>query len=480
MTFLRQIALLACFFGFVVDSEAQDSMTLNGAIMRALSHDPVIRKSESDTREATGYSIETKADLGPQVRLQGSSGYANRDRSIDGVSSGGEDLFSRQISLIGEQLLWDGGLSRYRWRDAEKREEGKAMLEKAQREITAFYTTEAFLDVIRARRQIHYARENLVIHKKVRNLAGERAEAAGNQADVELSAARYDLALTLLKERELALDLAESVFNRYVGTMPPPHLASPSVPRIGSIDEISPEGNFHYQAALLQKQAAVLAKSAIEQRYKPRVFFRGTGTLGEDVLGIRGEDNEASALVVVEWDLFESGRKRGELEQALADIDRQTSVIDETVVLLEQDIRSRWADYTTIQDRIGVLRRYERELGRTGDLYEEQFELGTRPLLSTLDIRNEEIGAAIRLADEEFEEALLGYRLLSFGGRLIRETVGEQYLLPEGYGDAKEPIAPESEIPRRAELVAEPTATPPDGEKKKFRPFGFLQRKDVE
>ena len=476
-----RISALAAFACAPLLTVADDSMSLDSAIIRALSNDPVIRKIGADTREAQGYSREVKADLGPQLRLEGSAGYAQRDRSIDGIARGGGDLFSRQISLIGEQLLWDGGFHRYRWRDAAKRLEAKELLEKAQREITAFYTVEAFLDVVRARKQIRYARENIGVHNKVKQLAKDRADAAGNQADVELSSARYDLALTLLKERELALKQAETVFRRYVGVAPPPVLTAPSVPTIDSVHEIRPEGNFHYQAALMQKEAAEYARQAIEQRYKPNVLFRGTGTVGEDVLGIRGEDDEVSALVVVQWDLFESGRKKGEVEQALADIDRQAAIVDETVVLLEQDIRSRWADYTSITERIGILRRYENELGRTADLYEEQFELGTRPLLSTLDIRNEEIGAAIRLADEEYDYHLLAYRLLSFGGSLIRETVGESYLLPDDFHSEDKPA------PLSAKVVEEPApvmekatgiAEAPADEKSKprFRPFGFLHK----
>ena len=160
------------------------------------------------------------------------------------------------------------------------------------------------------------------------------------------------------------------------------------------------------------------------------------------------------------------------MEQALADIDRQAAIIDETVVLLEQDIRSRWADYSSISGRISILRKYERALDKTATLYEEQFELGTRPLLSTLDIKNEQIGAAIRLVDQEYEFDLLSYRLLSFGGRLIRETVGESYLLPRP-GDCNSK-APVSELPKQPRpVVVEPT--PVVEKKKKFRPFGFLK-----
>ncbi len=450
-----------------------DVSTLNDAIVRSLAIDPVIRKVESDVHEASGYEREVKADLLPQIRLEGSSGYANRDRSIDGVSSGGQDLFSRQIALVGEQLLWDSGFQWYRWKDAERRKEGQEMLEKAKREMTALYAIEAYLDVIRAREQIALAKRNLQVHQEIRALARDRADAAGNQADIELSSARYNLALTLLRERELALDQASVLFHRYVGMRPPGNLASPRVPRISSVDSIDPAKNFHHQAAVLQRRAARLAVEAVERRYSPRLMFRGTGGVGEDVLGIKGEDNEVSALVVVQWDVFEGWRKKGLMEQAIADVERQTAIIDETLVLLTQDIRSRWADYSTLSDRIGILRDYRSRLGETAKLYEEQFELGTRPLLSVLDIKNEEIGAAIRITDEEFERAVLSYRLLSFGGRLIAETVGEKYLdLPvEAMGvpivhPSTLRAVPKDQVPTVEEEPVE-----------KFKPFWFLQKK---
>lgn len=460
------------FISSVVVGSASDSMTLNDAIIRSLAVDPVVKKVQADVHEASGYEREVKADLLPQVRLEGSSGYANRDRSVDGVSSGGQDLFSRQIALIGEQLLWDSGFQWYRWKDAEKRKEGQEMLECAKREITALYTIEAYLDVIRARTQIELARRNVEVHAKIRNLAKDRADAAGNQADIELSSARYDLALTLLRERQLALKQADTLFLRYVGMNPPNDLSYPVVPRISSMASIDPAKNFHHQAAVLQKKAARLAVEAVERRYSPKVVFRGTGGVGEDVLGIKGEDNEVSALVVVQWDLFEGWRKKGYMEQAVADVERQTAIIDETLVLLTQDIQSRWADYSTISERIGILREYRARLSKTAKLYEEQFELGTRPLLSVLDIKNEEIGASIRITDEEYEQALLSYRLLSFGGRLLSETVGAKYLdLPvEGMGV---PVV----HPSTLRATPKEEVAPAEEEVEKFNPLWFLQKK---
>jgi len=180
-----------------------------------------------------------------------------------------------------------------------------------------------------------------------------------------------------------------------------------------------------------------------------------------------------SAMVVVQWDLFEGWKKKGLMEQAIADVERQTAIIDETLVLLTQDIQSRWADYSTISERIGILRDYRSRLAKSTKLYEEQFELGTRPLLSVLDIRNEEIGASIRITDEEFDQAVLSYRLLSFGGRLISETVGEKYLdMPvEAMGV---PIVHPSAL-RSASKTEVNQAV--EEEVEKFKPLWFLQKK---
>ena len=76
-----------------------------------------------------------------------------------------------------------------------------------------------------------------------------------------------------------------------------------------------------------------------------------------------------------------------------------------------------------------MLERYREGLSKTVKLYQDQFDLGTRPLLSLLDIQNEKTGAEVRLTDERRDRTFLAYRLLYFGGRLIPETVGDDYLV---------------------------------------------------
>jgi adhesin transport system outer membrane protein len=337
-------------------------------------------------------------------------------------------LFSRRIGLVGRQLLWDNKFQRLRLEDARERRDGKILLDNAQRETTAMGAVEAFLDVIRTRSQIKWAKANLANHKKIMGLAEKRAGGAGDESDVQLSSSRYELALSLLRERQLAVLQADSKFVRWIGHRPPPDLTTPKLPQINALSEIDPKENWHYKAVLKQFNAAIIQEKAMKRKYAPRFALELRGSRGENVNGIKGEDNEVSALIVAQWDLIDGGLRKGEIEQAVADIERQGAILDETLVIIKRDAAARWDDYRTIGERIGILENYRSKLTNTVELYRDQFDLGTRPLLSLLDIQNEKTGAEIRLTDERSDQLFLGYRLLFFGGKLIPMTVGDEHL----------------------------------------------------
>lgn len=417
---------VACFA--LVAGSAVAQTTLNEALSQSLAKDPTIYKIHADVTEARGFEKTVKSDLLPQLSIEGRFGAAMHDQAPAGAE--GDTLMNRRGSVLGRQQIWDGGFNWYRWQDAKQRLVAKELLDKAQRESTAIGTVEAYLDVIRARKQIELAKQSVGAHQKVLDLAKKRAEAAGNQADIELSSARYNLSRTLVLERELALHQAEAAFTRWVGHNPPAHLSMPEVPEVNSLREIDPTHNFHYLATLKQRDAAQLEKKSLQRKYYPRFYLEGSAGLGQDVLGTKGRDNDASILIVGSWDILDGGKRKGEIEQAMADVDRQIAIVEETLVLLNQDINARWQDYRSIEQRLKLLRDYEGSLDKTVKLYQEQFDLGTRPLLSLLDIQNEVISASIRVEDEIHDRALLAYRLLFFGGRLIRETVGPAYLEP--------------------------------------------------
>lgn len=422
--------LLPVLLGMLVASASNlpGQMDVEDAIVRSLSHDPGIRKVYADVTDAEGFSQKTRADLLPQISVEGRAGAALRDTAFNQTQGQGDMLFSRSASIIGRQQLWNWNSDWYRYQDSKHRILAKENLDKEQRETTAFMTIAAYLDVIRARKQLELAEDSAEVHANIPELAEKRAAAAGNQADVELSKARYDLSRTLVMERRLSLRQAEVAFARWVGQRPPAHLTTPKTPRIASLGEIDPRKNFHYLATTKQHEAALLEKKSIERKFGPRFYLEASASVGQDVAGTRGRNNDASFMLVGTFDLFDGGRKKGELIQAIADVNRQLAITEETIVLLNEDIVARWEDYRSIGQRIATLKTYSGELAKTVALYREQFNLGTRPLLSLLDVQNELISASVRITDAQRDRTYLGYRLLYFGGRLLRETVGERYL----------------------------------------------------
>ena len=433
--------LLSLLFGVLAGSSSNlmGQMDVEDAIVRSLRHDPVIRKVYADVTDAEGFTKKTRADLLPQISIEGRAGAALRDTAFNQTLGQGDMLFSRRASIIGRQQLWNWNSDWYRYQDAKSRILAKENLDKEQRETTAILTIAAFLDVIRARKQLELAEDSAEVHGSIPDLAEKRAAAAGNQADVELSKARYNLSRTLVMERRLSLRQAEVSFARWVGERPPAHMTAPKTPRIASLGEIDPRKNFHYIATTKQHEAALLEKKSIERKFGPRFYFEASAGVGQDVAGQRGRDNDASFMLVGSFDLFDGGRKKGELIQAVADVNRQLAITEETIVLLNEDIGARWEDYRSIGQRIATLKTYSGELAKTVSLYREQFNLGTRPLLSLLDIQNELISASVRIADAQRDRTYLGYRLLYFGGRLLRETVGERYLTATPQSVSKNP-----------------------------------------
>jgi outer membrane protein TolC len=419
----------------------EGGIALKDAITKALVHDPTIRKVFADVIQADGFAKEMRSDMRPQLSLDGAAGPSRRDRSVEGLAASDDVLFSRSASLVGRQLLWSNGYFTKRYKDARERLEATQMLERQQRELTAYAVVGVFLDIVNARRQITYAENNVVEHNRVLGLAKERSAAAGTQADVELSDARYNLAQNLVRERRLALRQAEAQYLRLVGEPVPSSLLMPRVPVVKSFASLDFRQNWHYKATEKQYAAAVLEKEAIRSKYAPRVYLEARGTVGQDVGGIEGRDNAASAMVVMSWDIFDGGRRKAEVQQAVADIERQEAIIQEVLLTIQQDAAAHWAEYISAKDRLDLLKKYADSLRGTVSLYREQFDLGTRPLLSMLDVQNEVTSAMIRIADEERDFGKVAYSLLYFSGSLIPYAAGSEYIAT--------PREPDGSVPTR-------------------------------
>ncbi|MDF1816871.1 MAG: TolC family protein, partial [Verrucomicrobiales bacterium] len=286
------------------------AITLSGAVRLMLEHEPELNAAEYDTLSSIGDHRLARSELRPQIVLDSSTGYSQRDRSTDGRFRSGQTLLQKEIGVSLRQLLYDGGVSRNNERSARNAHLAQQLTEKSLIEERVVDLSEVYLEVLRVRRQIALAQRNVDDHRTMRDMLQERARAGGNRADVGLVQGRLQLALNTMSTQRLALNLAEARFERLVG-VPPVNLIHPPVPKIPStVEAIDICRNFDYLASLEALEAAEHRYEAARARKKPKVYLDAGLSYGQNSSGIRGDDNEMSALVVGSWDIFTGGKNK--------------------------------------------------------------------------------------------------------------------------------------------------------------------------
>lgn len=412
--------------------------TLSGALDKMLKHEPELQAAYYDSLASTEEIGIARSEARPHVSLNGSAGTVKRDRSLDGVASGADDpLFSRQFGVSVRQLLFDVGATKGRVKVAKHNAEVQKHLENGMRESRAVDLAEVYLEVIRSREQIKAAQENVEVHEAIVNKLKERVANGQSASDLALVQGRLGLARTLLFTQELALELAGNRYELLTGerpsgslTMPP---AAPLPAALGSLDL---SNNWEYRAAQEAVEAANAQEDATRRDRLPKVHFDGGYSVGEDVLGVEGSDNEARALITMSWDLMKGGANQAMQRRNAALESKARELMRAAELQRSYNAANLWMEMQGSVNTLDALNSYSEKLNRVGADYEELFNLGKRELLAILDIKNEQHSARSRLVDARFNRLTSGYRILGVQGQLIGWLQG-------GYGGAaaSKPVA---------------------------------------
>ncbi|MEM7697454.1 MAG: TolC family protein [Verrucomicrobiota bacterium] len=395
-----------------------EAVPLGEAVSRALTNNPEAAAAEYATAAAIDDIYAAEAAFLPTASLTGSAGPQLRDRSTDGITSTGDWLFTREAAVTVRQLIFDGGVTKNQILSVKDRAEAAKYGEKQIRETIAIATVEAYLNILRSEQLIDAALRNVAAHREAERKAQQRADVGGERSDLALVQGRSGLAKSVLEDRRASLKQAEIQYQRFVGAAPS-HLSMP--PRPGgvpkSLEAIDTSGNWTVLAAAEIAKARDHEWQSLRAQYFPRVDFEGRGSVGEDLQGIRGEDNAAAFLARISWDAIDFSR-RPAIRAAAARVDQSVALISQAELEAFQTAGESWAQLLGARSQLGSLSEYKRELGGVLGDYEEQFKVGKRSFLNLLDLRNEQFRAESALIDAIYQERIAEYRILAVSGRL--------------------------------------------------------------
>lgn len=387
------------------------------------------------SRRATDEELEQgKALFLPSIDVNGDIGFEHSDDpgTRAGAGDDEEDLVRRDIGITLTQMLFDGFEAKYEVARQKARVVSSAERVRETAELVGLAIVESYLEVLRQRQLLAIARENVADHMNILEQimdgveAGRSTEADGNQAKARLASARATEAST----RE-ALRIADARYRTEVGD-PAGSLEIPVVP----FELLNADVDQEVLQTLAHSPTLDIFTADIEVAYAeaqgtkstqyPQIDIQLNARTGNDLGGTEGEDTSASALLVLNWNLYRGG----------ADIARQREFVHrhqqtkearaEASRAVENDVRQTWASMVSSGERAAQFAAQAAANSEVVKAYKDQFTLDRRTLLDVLDSQNELFVSKSNTVNAEFLEMFAVYRLLALKGQLL-PTIGVEY-----------------------------------------------------
>lgn len=419
-------ALLIAVFATGGEIGKAMAQSLRESVATAIGGNPRIGVITTNRQAVEQELNQARALYLPQVDLRAAAGPEYTDSPTTRArGNNGVVKARRDISLIIQQRLFDGFEADSEVERQQARVRSAAGRVRETAEFLGLDAVEVHIDINRQRRLYALAEANVEVHRSMLDRVSQRvAGGAGTTADVNQARARLEQAQATLVETRGALREAEARYMSIVGT-PPGSLEPAPFPASALPQDLEAA-----LAQLRQRNPTVgISQSdidvadaqvrAAESRFWPRVNLELAGAKNNDVEGVSGRDDSASAQLVLRWNLYRGGGDVANRREALGRAAQARNTLLQTLRESEEQMRRSWAGLESTSDRVDLLRSSVRLNEQVRDAYIQQFEVGVRSLLDVLDAENELFVSSARLATTEQALTFAAYRVLAVSGNLL-------------------------------------------------------------
>jgi adhesin transport system outer membrane protein len=363
-------------------------------------------------------SLDFRGDTGVEYSDDpGTRGGADDDRS--------EKLWRKEAGLTLTQMLFDGWESKFEVQRQKARVLSSADRVRETSELTGLAIVEAYLEVLRQRQLLIIARQNVADHISILEQIEDGVSGGrSTQADLEQARARLSQARATETDTRQALRNAEASYREETSNAPG-QLALPVVPYDQLAADVDQEVNqtLAYSPTLDIFSADVEVAYAEAQKTKstmyPQFDLQLNARHGDDLGGVEGKDRSASALMVVNWNLYRGGADVARAREFIHRHQQAKETRAQNARSIETDVRQTWASMIASGERA---RQFAAQADANTEVvraYKDQFNLDRRTLLDVLDAQNELFVSRSNTVDAEFLEMLAVFRLIALKGRLL-------------------------------------------------------------
>jgi adhesin transport system outer membrane protein len=141
---------------------------------------------------------------------------------------------------------------------------------------------------------------------------------------------------------------------------------------------------------------------------------------GENISALEGQSKNASALVIMNWNLYRGG---GDTARRREYINREGQAKEQRAKVargIEEDVRKTWAGMVAAGERSKEFTDQASSNTEVVKAYKDQFDLARRTLLDVLDSQNELFVSRANAVNAQYLEMFAVYRLLALKGELLK------------------------------------------------------------
>jgi outer membrane protein, adhesin transport system len=410
--------------------------TLHTVLQQTINTNPDVQISVKDRDASVEELRGAKAGFLPTLDLSASAGRENTDNpftntSIDG--NGTQTFNPREGSLTADERLFDGFSTSHTVRgDVAKLNSSNFKVANTSSDI-ALAATGAYLDVLKAQEFVSIASRNLATHNRIYNLIEKRSQSGVDQsADLTQTQGRMALAQSNLVDEQSNLNDAQTNYIEIVGE-PPKNLIFPFPPTQflpqseNQAIQMAIEDHPYLKSANEEMTAAYEQHQGSFSKNYPRFDLQLNAIRGRDINGVIGQNNQEDALILADYNLFNGGADVA-IQHKTADLYAESSEQKQKIYRqIINNVQLSWNAWQTAKNLLPLLKEHRDASLNTFNAYQQQFQLGKRTLLDSLNAENEYYEANLSYVQGQYQALYSEYRLLNSMGLLLQ---AEHVMLP--------------------------------------------------
>lgn len=419
---LGAIVSLSCFS--VINAE-----TLREAINHTVRTNPTVGQAKQQ-RLASGEALRgAYGGYLPSVDLHGAVGGENSNNTTTRARTGGNDgMVRRELGVQLRQMVFDGfatpsEVSRHK---ALVRADSWMVVADANDE--ALRATEAYINVLRQQNLVRVAQDNVTAHRRTLRMI-EKRTASGITKKADRVQAQGRLALAQQNHRSALGELqqAKIAYYRTVGRVPHdlsyPHLSASVIPR-SEAEAVS-------RAVYAHPRLKAANEDVAEAHYQhhtslsanfPHVFVVLSANKDRNIDGVRGRNDDYSAMLEADWNIFRGGSDLARQRETAYLTGQAAEIRNNTRRQVVESTRLSWDSYRTNLRLMALAEEHMDASRATVQAYRKQFKLGQRTLLDLLDSEGEYFSARRSYLNAKYDVLFAKYRILNSMGLLLTEV----------------------------------------------------------